>query len=83
MSTARQQRTLIVGQGLAGSLLAWQLVRRGQRVVVVDCEQETSSSKVAGGIVTPITGMRMVKTWRLDEFYPVAREFYRWPESLL
>lgn len=81
MSNREQDRTLIVGQGLAGTLLAWQLIRLGQRVLVVDPERESSSSKVAGGIVTPITGKRMVKTWRLDEFYPVAREFYRWVET--
>lgn len=80
MSSESQARTLIVGQGLAGTLLAWQLIRLGRRVMVVDREEALSSSKVAGGIVTPITGMRMVKTWRLDEFYPVAREFYRWVE---
>lgn len=83
MTNERQARTLIVGQGLAGTLLAWQLIRLGQRVVVVDREEALSSSKVAGGIVTPITGMRMVKTWRLDEFYPAAREFYRWVENEL
>ncbi|NOX98865.1 MAG: FAD-binding oxidoreductase, partial [Verrucomicrobia bacterium] len=73
--------TLIVGQGLAGTLLAWQLIRLGQTVMIVDREDAVTSSKVAGGIVTPITGMRMVKTWRLDEFYPVALEFYRWIEK--
>jgi len=81
MTNEGQTRTLIVGQGLAGTLLAWQLIRLGQRVVVVDREDDLSSSKVAGGIVTPITGMRMVKTWRLDEFYPAAWEFYRWVEK--
>jgi len=72
---------LIVGQGLAGTLLAWQLIRLGQKVMVVDREEAVTSSKIAGGIVSPITGMRMVKTWRLDEFYPAAKEFYRWIES--
>lgn len=81
MSSERHDRTLIVGQGLAGTLLAWQLIRLGQRVMVVDREEDLNSSKVAGGIVTPITGMRMVKTWRLDEFYPAAKEFYRWIEN--
>ncbi|MCF6311756.1 MAG: FAD-binding oxidoreductase [Verrucomicrobiales bacterium] len=81
MSTAKHLPILIIGQGLAGTLLAWQLIRLGQQVYVVDREEAYTSSKVAGGIVTPITGMRMVKTWRLDDFYPCALEFYRWIET--
>lgn len=81
MTTNTQPCTLIVGQGLAGTLLAWQLIRLDHKVMIVDREDAVTSSKVAGGIVTPITGMRMVKTWRLDEFYPAALEFYRWIES--
>ncbi|HHH13042.1 MAG TPA: FAD-dependent oxidoreductase, partial [Thiolapillus brandeum] len=27
---------LVLGQGLAGSLLAWRLLRRGRRVLVMD-----------------------------------------------
>lgn len=77
-----RKSTLIVGQGLAGTLLAWQLIRLGQEVMIIDREDAVTSSKVAGGIVTPITGMRMVKTWRLDEFHPVALEFYRWIENI-
>jgi len=81
VTTNKQPVTLIVGQGLAGTLLAWQLIRLGQQVIIVDREELVTSSKIAGGIITPITGMRMVKSWRLDEFYPVAKEFYRWVES--
>ncbi|QLH32628.1 MAG: FAD-binding protein [Cyclobacteriaceae bacterium] len=32
---------LIVGQGLAGSCLAWQLVQRGKRVIVIDKPEKT------------------------------------------
>ncbi|MFV1996112.1 MAG: NAD(P)/FAD-dependent oxidoreductase, partial [Verrucomicrobiales bacterium] len=39
--------------------------------------------RVAGGLMTPITGMRMVKSWRIDETWPVARDFYRGIESEL
>ncbi len=81
MKYSKQNPILIVGQGLAGTLLAWQLIRQGQEVMVVDREDAVTSSKVAGGIVTPITGKRLVKTWRLDEFYPFAKEFYRWVET--
>lgn len=69
--------TLIVGQGLAGSLLAWELLGRGQRVLVVDRDEAVTSSKVAAGIVTPITGKRLAPTWRGDEFWRCATSAYR------
>ena len=58
---------LIVGQGLAGSLLAWELLARGKRVFVVDRDEPDTSSKVAAGIVTPITGQRVAPSWRVDD----------------
>lgn len=69
--------TLIVGQGLAGSLLAWELLARGQRLLVADRDEPETSSKVAAGIVTPITGQRLAPTWRLDEFWRYAIAAYR------
>ena len=68
---------LIVGQGLAGTVLAWQLRARGARILIVDREAPGSASRVAAGIMTPVTGIRLAKSWRIDELWPVAREFYR------
>ncbi len=77
MPTWKQFDFLIVGQGLAGTALAWTLLGRGYRVLVMDrCEQITSS-KIAAGLITPITGLRLVVSWRLDEFLPFATRFYR------
>jgi glycine oxidase len=67
---------IIVGQGLAGTTLAWQLMMAGQRVLVVDAEEPVTSSKIAAGLITPITGQRMTLSWRNDEFLPVAHGFY-------
>jgi glycine/D-amino acid oxidase-like deaminating enzyme len=68
---------LIVGQGLAGTVLAWQLRARGARVFIVDGEEAGTASRVAAGIMTPITGKRLAKSWRIDELWPAARDFYR------
>ncbi len=68
---------IIVGQGLAGTTLAWQLMLAGQRVLVIDAEEPVTSSKIAAGLITPITGQRMALSWRNDEFLPVAQDFYR------
>jgi glycine/D-amino acid oxidase-like deaminating enzyme len=69
--------TLIVGQGLAGTVLAWQLRLRGAPVLVVDDSRPMTASRIAAGLVTPITGERLVPSWRFAEFWPSAFEFYR------
>ncbi len=67
---------IIVGQGLAGTTLAWHLRKAGQRVLVIDACELVTSSKIAAGLITPITGQRLVLSWRYDEFLPAARKFY-------
>ncbi len=67
---------LIVGQGLAGSLLAWHLLRRDQRVLAVDPEEGITSSKVAAGLVTPLAGSRFNIPKGLDERLDYAHQFY-------
>lgn len=74
---------LIVGQGLAGSLLAWQLLARGQRVLVIDNAHAHASSTVAAGLINPVTGKRLVKSAGVDTCLPVARASYRALESML
>ena len=68
---------IIVGQGLAGSLLAYLLLKKGQTVVVFDNHHKYSSSKVAAGIINPITGRRFVKSWMFDELRAFNEPFYR------
>ena len=50
--------TLIIGQGLAGSALAWHLIGAGQRVCVIDDGHVSSSSLIAAGLINPLAGMR-------------------------
>ncbi len=51
--------TLIAGQGLAGSLLAWQLLQRGESVLVVDDQGPAAASRVAAGMINPLAGRRL------------------------
>lgn len=69
--------TIIVGQGLAGTTLAWHLQGAGQKVLLLDACNVVTSSKIAAGLITPITGQRMVLSDQYDEFLSVARPFYR------
>ncbi len=66
---------LIIGQGLAGSLLAWELIQRGCKVLVVD-NGEKNASQVAAGVINPVTGMRFVKSDNVDLQLPVAISCY-------
>ena len=74
---------LIIGQGLAGSLLAHQLMQQQQTVLVIDEGLNNTSSRVAAGMFTPISGKRMVKSWMVDELYPIMQQTYTELETLL
>ncbi len=69
--------SIIIGQGIAGSTLALALLQRGEKVLVVDRQDQGSSSRVAAGLVTPLTGKGLNPAWRQDEYLPVAETFYQ------
>ena len=68
---------LIVGQGLAGTVLGWSLDRAGIDWRMIDAGHEHAASCVAAGVINPVTGQRWVKTWRVDELWPEAKQFYQ------
>ena len=74
---------IIVGQGLAGSWLAFEMLERGLSIVVYDKDVNETSTKKAAGIYNPITGRKMVKTWRADELFPTLEDQYRLLEKKL
>ena len=73
---------IIVGQGLAGTALAWSLAQRGIRFVVIDNELPNTSSRIAAGLVTPVTGKRAVMSWAWKEAWGVAQQYYPEIESI-
>lgn len=73
---------IIIGQGLAGSAVAMQLIERGKSVVVFDEPRSNTSSRIAAGLFNPITGKKMGKTWLANELFPYLRNFYRKAEEL-
>ncbi|MBS1612714.1 MAG: FAD-binding oxidoreductase [Bacteroidetes bacterium] len=74
---------IVVGQGIAGSLLSWFLLQGGKTVLVIDAYDANSSSRIAGGLVNPITGRKFVKTWLADELLPFATSTYKSIEEQL
>ena len=67
---------LIIGQGLAGSLLAFELIQQGFKVVIIDNGLE-NASQVAAGLINPVTGMRFVKSKDVDFLLPSAKQYYQ------
>lgn len=74
---------ILVGQGLAGSLLAFELIRAGKKILVYDVPGRNQSSRVAAGLFNPITGRRFVKTWKADLLFPYLTEYYKRLENEL
>ncbi len=74
---------LVVGQGVAGSVLAWTLDQSGYNVVLADAPDLPAASQVAAGIVNPLTGRKLVRTWRADELFPFLHQFYTDAEQQL
>lgn len=71
-----QTGLLIVGQGICGTLLSWWLHKEGKPFVVIDDGAENTSSKVAAGIINPVTGRRYVRTWMIEELLDFAQSTY-------
>jgi glycine oxidase len=77
------KKVLIIGQGIAGSVLAHVLQEKGADVMVMDGALPGASSLAAAGIINPVTGKRFVKSWRFDEFFPLAKSIYGQMEKKL
>jgi len=69
--------TAIIGQGLAGTAVAWTLANLGRDFCLIDDGNLNSSSQIAAGLVTPITGARHVQSWGWETAYPIAKAFYQ------
>ncbi len=74
---------IIVGQGMAGSLLAWQLLQKSLRVIVIDDSHRDSASTVAAGLMSPVGGKRLLKSQNVDCCLPAAVTLYRTLEAAL
>lgn len=67
---------LIVGQGLAGSFLAFQLLQEKKSFLIIDKGLSFSSSFVAAGVINPLVLRRYTKTWRAKDFLKYNDSFY-------
>ena len=67
---------IIVGQGLAGTMLALEMEKAGIPFQIVASPSKISASSVAAGIVNPLVFKRLTKSWMVDEALQFALDTY-------
>jgi glycine/D-amino acid oxidase-like deaminating enzyme len=72
-----QTDVLIVGCGISGTFLTYFLQQSDTSFIVIDESTLFTASKAAAGIINPVTGRRIVKTWMIDELIHFAKVIYR------
>jgi glycine/D-amino acid oxidase-like deaminating enzyme len=68
-------RVIIVGGGLAGICIAHHLEKKGVSFTIFD-EEQNVSTKVAAGMINPMSFRRMLKSWNADVLIPYLNSFY-------
>ena len=67
---------IIVGQGLAGTVLALSLMSRSKSFKIIDDNSATASSFSAAGISHPLSFKRLILSWKAEKLIPISKEFY-------
>lgn len=65
---------IIIGGGLAGAALAYMLAAKG-RMLWIDNGRPSCSAKAAG-LMNPLTGRKLHKSWRAEQLFPFANQYY-------
>lgn len=71
------KKIIIVGQGISGTFLSWFCYQAGIDFIVIDEPKPNTPSKVAAGIINPVTGRRVVRVWLDDIILPFAETAYQ------
>jgi glycine/D-amino acid oxidase-like deaminating enzyme len=80
----KQTTILIVGQGIAGTMLSWHFHQLNIPFLIVDdLNTIGTSAKVGTAIINPITGRRYVETWLIETLMPFAVDCYKKMEAFL
>jgi glycine oxidase len=78
----KNTEVLIVGQGIAGSVMAHVLMSSGVDCLVVDLPGKSSSSRIAAGVYNPINFRTARLTWKAHECVQTAVRFYETAEHI-
>jgi len=66
---------LVIGHGIAGASVAWELAQQGVRVVVAASSSRPSATRKAAGLINPVVLKRLKKVWYSEESLR-ALDFY-------
>ena len=72
----RHSEFLIIGLGISGTILSWYLHKNERSFIVMDDNDASSASRVAAGVINPVTGRRIVKTWMIETLLRFAQKAY-------
>lgn len=78
-----QTEMLIIGRGLAGTVLAWTCWQQGRKFVLLGSDRRAAASAVAAGLIMPISGRRAVMDPNFAAQMSQAEDFYRAVEQVL
>ncbi|MCZ2223924.1 MAG: FAD-dependent oxidoreductase [Chitinophagales bacterium] len=73
---------VIIGQGISGTFLSYYLHKANKNFLVYDIPKPNSASKVTSGVINPVTGRRIVRTWMIEDIMPFAVNAYKELENL-
>ena len=68
---------LVIGQGIAGTWLSFFLEKAGITCTVIDDAQPNSATRVASGVINPVTGRQVAVTWQANTVLPFAKRSYQ------
>ena len=68
---------IILGQGVSGTFLSYYLQKEGKTVLVIDDGEKYTASRIASGVINPVTGRRVVETWMINDIMPFALNAYQ------
>ena len=71
-----EKQFLIVGQGIAGSLLAYEMYKAGMNFTIISNPEIKKASDVAAGMYNPMVFKRLTKSWMVDQVLPVMTNSY-------
>ncbi|MAQ70077.1 MAG: FAD-dependent oxidoreductase [Flavobacteriales bacterium] len=74
---------IIVGQGIAGTCFAFELIKNQKSFIIIDKVEDNSSSKVALGVYNPLVLKWFTKVWKADEQISYFYKFYNEIEHFL
>ena len=74
---------VIVGQGLAGTMLAFEMLEQNLSFKIISSPTKSKASLVAAGMINPLVFKRLTKSWMVDDLLPVLEERYQTLETEL